>query len=123
MRKNSRAKGKRGELEWVRVCKFEGFSAFRGAQHCGKNLVTGDAAPDVVVPDLGLHYEVKRVEKLNLADALAQAKADANDGELAAVAHRKNNGGWMVTMTAEDHFAMARESSYCRSEKTQNKEQ
>lgn len=119
---NSRTKGKRGELEWVKVCLIEGFPAFRGAQHAGKNLTTGDAAPDVIVPDLNIHYEVKRVERLNLEDALSQSQRDRNPGELAAVAHRKNNGPWMVTMSAEDHFNLVRESSYVKRNKQQTEE-
>ena len=115
---NSRQKGKRGELEWCKVCKAEGFEAFRGAQHAGKNLTTSEASPDVITPDLNIHYEVKRVERLNLDDALAQAQRDANPGEIAAVSHRKNNGPWMVTMSAEDHFNLVRNSDYVKTRTT-----
>ena len=120
---NSRNKGKRGELEWCKVVKSEGFEAFRGAQHAGKNLKTGVASPDVITPDLNIHYEVKRVERLNLDDALAQARRDANPGEIAAVSHRKNNGPWMVTMSSDDHFNLVRNSDYVKTEtKTETKE-
>lgn len=115
---NSRQKGIRRELEWCKVCRFRGFNAFRGAQHAGKNLTTGEAAPDVVTPDLNVHHEVKGVERLNLEDACAQSKRDANDGELPVVAHRKNNGPWLVTMYEEDFFNLVRNSDYVKTRTT-----
>ena len=117
---NSRSKGKRGELEWSKVLIAEGFHAFRGAQHSGKNHFTGESAPDVICPDLLIHYEVKRVEKLNLQDALSQSQRDSNEDEISAVAHRKNNSKWMVTTSAADHFRLVRESSFVVSKKEKN---
>lgn len=98
---NSRSKGKRGELELAGILRNEyGFDTRRGQQYCGAN---GDA--DVVgLP--GIHIECKRVEKLNLLDAMAQAKADSTMSEFPAVFHRKNNTEWLVTMTLEDFMAI-----------------
>lgn len=93
---NSREKGKRGELELAKKLREYGYDVRRGAQYCGAN---GDA--DVVgLP--GIHIECKRVEKLNLYDALAQAKADAEPWRLPAVIHRKNDCKWLVTMELDD---------------------
>lgn len=39
----------------------------------------------------GVHIECKRMEKLNIYDAISQAKRDKHFEELAAVFHRKNN--------------------------------
>ena len=103
----SRAKGKRGELELVRLLKENGYEARRTAQYCGK---TGDAAD--VVGLAGVSIECKRVEKLNIYDAIAQATRDAEaagHGDLPAVFHRKNNCPWLVTMTAGDWFTIYRE--------------
>lgn len=96
MGKASREKGKRGERELVNKLKEYGYKCRRGQQYSGVN---GDA--DVVgLP--GIHIECKRVEKLNLYDAIVQSVSDAKDGEVPTVFHRKNNHGWLVTLKIED---------------------
>jgi len=101
MGKASREKGKRGERELASILREEyGYSARRGQQYAGAN---GDA--DVVgLPKL--HIECKRVEKLNIYDAVDQANRDRNEHELAAVFHRKNNCGWLVTMPLTHFMAI-----------------
>ena len=100
---NSRQKGARGERELASLLRNLGFKTRRGQQYSGAN---GDA--DVVgLP--GIHMEVKRVEKLNIYDAIDQAKRDARDGELPTVFHRKNHAEWLVTMTLEDWVEIYRE--------------
>ena len=67
---NSREKGKRGERELAGELRRHGYDARRGQQYCGVN---GDA--DVVgLP--GLHIECKRVERLDLYAAMAQAEKE-----------------------------------------------
>ena len=93
---NSRSKGAAGERELAKTLKQYGYDARRGQQYCGAN---GDA--DVVgLP--GIHIECKRVEKLNLYDAMAQAISDAKTDEMPAVFHRKNRYEWLVTMKLKD---------------------
>ena len=93
---NSRTKGKRGELEAAHLLKKYGYDARRGQQYSGSN---GD--PDVVgLP--GIHLEVKRVEKLNIDEALEQSIRDARDEEVPVVMHRKNRTKWKVTMLFDD---------------------
>lgn len=88
---NSRKKGKRFELLVAGLFRSIGYEARRGQQYCGAN---GDA--DVVgVPYI--HIECKAVEKLNLYDAMSQAKADAK-GKVPVVIHKKNNCAVLVTM-------------------------
>lgn len=89
---NSRAKGARGERELAKVLRDNGFpDARRGQQFKGS-----PESPDVIALD-GIHIECKRVERLNVSEAMAQAKRDA--GELVPiVAHRKNGEQWLVTM-------------------------
>lgn len=100
---NSRDKGKRGELELSHKLQDYGYSTRRGQQFCG---LEGDA--DVVgLP--GIHIECKRVEKLNLYDAMSQAKRDAKDNEKPTVFHRKNNCEWLVTMRLDDWVELYRE--------------
>lgn len=80
---NSRQKGAAGERELAKALRSHGFETRRGQQYCGSN---GDA--DVVgLP--GVHIECKRVERLNLEDAMAQSRADARPGEIPVVMHRK----------------------------------
>lgn len=89
---NSRQKGKRGELEAAKVLKEYGYETRRGQQYSG---AAGDA--DVVgLP--GIHLEIKRVEKLNISEAMKQSIRDARDGELPVVMHRRNRETWLVTM-------------------------
>ena len=104
---NGCTKGKKGEREIVRLCAAEGYKARRSAQFCGNNP---EGTADVVGLK-GIHIEVKRVEKLNIDDALSQAKRDAEKttGNIPVVFHRKNNTKWKVTMDAHDWFVIYRE--------------
>ncbi len=97
---NSKQKGARGERELASKLKEYGYNTRRGQQYCGAN---GDA--DVVgLPYI--HIECKRNERLNVYDAMSQAKADAKEEELPAVMWRKNHHEWLVTMTLEDWMKM-----------------
>lgn len=108
---NSNQKGKRGERELANKLKDYGYNTRRGQQYSG---TSGDA--DVVGLD-GIHIEVKRVERLNIQDAMEQAKRDsgANDlpfgYNLPAVFHRKNHSEWLVTMRLDDWIELYREWS------------
>lgn len=100
---NSKRKGKEGELEIATILKYYGYDCRRSQQYCGIN---GDA--DVVgLPHV--HIEVKRVEKLNIENAMSQSKIDARDGEKPVVMHRKNRCEWLVTMRLEDFMELYRE--------------
>ena len=93
---NSRNKGKRGELEAAHELQKYGYDARRSQQYAGIN---NDA--DVVgLP--GVHIEVKRVEKLNIDEALEQAIRDKREHEIPIVMHRKNRTKWKVTMLFDD---------------------
>ncbi len=97
---NSKRKGADGEREIAHILQEKGFDARRGQQFCGKN---GDA--DVVGLD-GIHMEIKRVESLNIYNAMAQSKSDAKDGEIPTVIHRRNRDEWKVTMLLDDFIEM-----------------
>ena len=101
---NSKQKGKRGELEWASFCRQQGYECRRTSQYCGN---TGDASDVVGLP--GIHQEVKRVERLNIEEAMSQAVRDSQGSKIPVVAHRKNGQGWLVTMRAEDWFYLYRE--------------
>lgn len=98
--KNSRAKGAAGERELSKKLRSYGHNTRRGQQFSGLN---GDA--DVVGID-GLHIECKRVERLNITDALIQSKRDARDGEMPVVMHRKNHEDWKVTLSLDDFMKL-----------------
>ncbi len=96
MAKNGKRKGKEGELELAHKLKEYGYDAKRSVQYNGK-----DGQADVLgLPHI--HIECKRVEKLNIYDAIEQAKRDAKGDDKPAVFHRKNRCNWLVTMELDD---------------------
>lgn len=102
--RTSRNKGKVGERELAAALRAEGFeSARRGQQYSGS-----ETSADVVgLP--GIHIECKRVEKLNIYEAMEQARRDAGEsGELPAVFHRRNRKPWLVTMPLSDWMILYR---------------
>lgn len=101
---NSRAKGKTGELEIAKLLreKFGYEDARRGQQHAG-----GPDSPDVMGVD-GLHIEVKRVEKLNVEEAMQQSERDCGENEVPVVFHRKNKERWKATLRLDDFMNLWR---------------
>jgi Holliday junction resolvase len=103
---NSRQKGARGERQWRDELRANGYQARRGQQFSGS-----PDSPDVVCPALDwLHFEVKAVERLNIEDAMEQARRDAGR-KTPIVAHRRNFRPWLVTMDAETFFRFLRGES------------
>lgn len=100
---NSKAKGKRGELEAVHFLNGLGFKTRRTAQYCGN---TGEAA-DVEGIE-GLHLEVKRCEAVHFKEWTHQAEHDCGD-KIPVVMTRQNNEPWRVILRAEDFFKIWRE--------------
>lgn len=100
---NGKRKGKAGELELSRKLKEYGYNVRRSVQYNGK-AEEGEA--DLLgLP--GLHIECKRVERLNIQEAMEQARRDsAETGRIPAVFHRKNHCEWLVTMRLEDFMPM-----------------
>lgn len=95
MGKFSKDKGRRGERELVGKLREHGFTnARRSQQYCGK----GEEAADIVDALPKIHIECKRVERLNVQEAVDQAKRDAKQGNMPAVFHRRNNEQWLVTI-------------------------
>lgn len=98
---NSKQKGARFERTLAKRFREYGYDdARRTAQYCGN---TGEASDVVGLPYL--HIEAKHVERLNIYDAIAQAKRDAEAagrGLLPTVFHKKNNCEILVTMEIDD---------------------
>lgn len=100
---NSREKGKRGERQWRDELRANGYAARRGQQFSGS-----PDSPDVVCDALGwIHFEVKAVERLNIEEAIEQARRDAG-AKVPIVAHRRKFRPWLVTMEAEAFFQFLR---------------
>jgi len=94
---NSRAKGCRGELEASKVWAFVmGGTARRGQQFAG-----GNDSPDVISSYTGIHLEVKRTERGNPYDWLAQARRDCQ-GKVPVVLHRRNDRPWLLILELTD---------------------
>jgi len=97
---NSKRKGSQGEREFATLCRKHGFeNARRGQQY------SGIEGKDVVGLE-GIHIEVKRVERLNIDEAMKQSIRDSKEGEMPIVAHRRNREEWKVTMRADDFFKL-----------------
>ena len=95
--KSQQRKGRSGEIELCSILSGYGFPV-----RLGRPLSFG-SEPDLVgLP--GIHIECKRVEKLNISEAMRQAIRDSEqfkDG-MPCVFHRRNYGEWMVTMRLTD---------------------
>ena len=110
---NSREKGKRGERQWRDELRAQGFQARRGQQFSGS-----PDSPDVVCEQLDwIHFEVKAVERLNIEEAMEQARRDCGRPDVRGqtseirvpiVAHRRSFRPWLVTMEAETFFRLLR---------------
>lgn len=95
--KYSQRKGADGERELARIMAGYGYDLQRGG-----SMSFGEVPDLVGLP--GIHIEVKRVERLNLHEAMAQAERDSErfcDGA-PAVFHRRSRSPWLVTMKLED---------------------
>ncbi|GEM_PF-330673 len=95
--KASQRKGAGGERELAEILRTYGYSAKRGG-----SLSFGEVPDLVGLP--GIHIECKRVERLNVSEAMQQAIRDSRrfrDG-MPVLFHRKNREPWLVTMTLED---------------------
>jgi Holliday junction resolvase len=106
---NSKRKGKTGELELARKLKEHGYDVRRSVQYNGKEE---DGQADLVGLD-GIHIECKRTEKLNLYDAVNQAKRDSEGkGEIPVVFHRRNNCEWLAILPLDDFIKLYKGEHY-----------
>lgn len=97
---NSKRKGSAGERELCEYLTAAGFPAHRNDQM----YTGGNNNPDVSAEGLeSLHIECKRVEKLNVNEAMRQAAADAA-GKIPVVMHRRNREAWLITLRLDDYL-------------------
>ena len=107
---NSRRKGAAAERAFRDELREAGYSdAIRGCQHSAVGA-DGGTAPDVRCDSLNkFHFEVKHRERGVTRDGLAQAKRDADAGQIPVFAFRRNHAPWLVAMSLEDFFKLVRE--------------
>ena len=98
---SSARKGANGERELAAVLREYGYNIERGG-----SMSFGE------VPDLtglpGVHIECKRVERLNVPEAMKQAQRDSErfkDG-MPTVFHRRSREPWLVTMRLSDWMGL-----------------
>lgn len=99
--RSSQRKGADGERELAALLREYGYPVERGG-----SLSFGE------VPDLtglpGIHIECKRVERLNVPEAMKQAMRDAekfHDGA-PTLFHRRSREPWLATMCLHDWIAL-----------------
>ena len=95
--RSSQRKGADGERELAAVLREYGYVIERGG-----SMSFGEIPDLVGLPDI--HIEVKRVERLNVPEAMKQAERDSahfHDGA-PTVFHRRNREPWLVTMRLSD---------------------
>lgn len=94
---NSCQKGKAGEREAAHALEDTlGINARRGQQFSGS-----PDSPDIKTDIPGIHFEIKRVENLNVTKAYEQATRDAGS-DLPVLMHRRNRTPWLITVKLED---------------------
>ncbi len=101
MSRSSQRKGADGERELAEKLRQYGYDMERGG-----SLTFGDVPDLIGLP--GIHIECKRVEKLNVTEAMQQAIRDSerfHDGA-PALFHRKNRQPWLVTLRLEDFMEL-----------------
>lgn len=97
MGKMSRTKGKVGEREAAKELSrildrdVTRSQQYKGAEHSADLANTGK-----------LHFEVKRIERFNLYDALEQADHDRGENSIPVVLHRRNRKPWVCVIYLDD---------------------
>lgn len=106
--KRPKDKGCDGEREFAQLMTSHGFPAHRGVQW----VDIFHQQPDVILETLPkIHVEVKRVDRLNIHKALAQAERDAKPSQTPVVAFRRNRGAWFIALRFEDWISSLPEVS------------
>jgi len=102
---NSRAKGKRIELELAHKLTELGHPARRGQQFSG-----GNNSPDIVCLSLNnIHIECKGAKRADPAAWYRQAVEDAGEGKTPVVMYKINNDSFKVLLSLEDFVSLISE--------------
>lgn len=93
-----RRKGAAAEREVITIIRDAGWPDARRTHDGRAQAGRGDVAGGPV----GVHWEVKRVERLSVPGALAQVRRDADPGDLPVLVHRPSRSDWMATLPLAD---------------------
>lgn len=105
---NSRQKGARGERELaqklIEMFSLDKKTTYRGVQHSG-----GPDSPDIKSAEMDSiwHIECKRVNRLNLLNAMEQASRDSSETQVPVVIHRADRQEWLITVKLDDFIELA----------------
>ena len=99
---NSRAKGKRGEQDFINRILRPFWPEAR------RNVDQFVADKRDVLAVNGVHFQVKRTETLRIWEALAQASNEAAEHDLPVVAFKRNGGQWYCALEADELVALLR---------------
>jgi hypothetical protein len=97
---DSRAKGARGEREFITRHLVPYWP------HAARNLDQYHEDKRDAVSVAGVHWQIKRVERLNLWAAIHQAELEAIGADLPVVAFRRNHSGWYCALDAGAFVAL-----------------
>jgi hypothetical protein len=102
MSRMSRDKGKRGEVEFIKLHLVEHWPQAK------RNLdqFTDDCRD--VINVAGCHWQIKRTERLELWSAIRQARDEAAPTDTPIVAFRKNHEAWHCIVPADELVALLR---------------
>ena len=102
---NVRDKGNRGEREWRDVLNNTFHTKYARTPLSGGMDLKGDVrrtykCPKTIADEF--HWEVKRVEKLNIHGAYRQAVNDCRPKHVPVVVLRRNNESYKIFLSADD---------------------
>lgn len=102
MGRASRAKGARGELEFIAKHLLPWWPEAR------RNIDQFKDDGRDVARVAGIHFQIKRTETLRLWDAIHQAHDEAQNHDIPVVAFRKNREEWHCIVPADELIALLR---------------
>lgn len=92
----SRRKGARAEVEVAAILTEAGFP-------CSRNARNGLSVEDLAHAVPGVLFEVKRVERLNVGEAMRRATVAAASSDASpVVVHRRSREEWLATVRLSD---------------------
>jgi hypothetical protein len=97
-----RTKGAKAELEIVHILRDAGW---KNAERTHDGRVQR-ARGDIRNGPPGVHFEVKRHERLNVPAALRQVEEDANPLDLPVLVHRPSRQDWCATLPLDELLAL-----------------
>lgn len=98
---NSRAKGKRAELQLCRILTQTWPEAGRNLDQYGNRKMD-------VINTPGVHWQCKHVERLNIWAALEQALSESAPSDLPVVAFKRNRSPWYGALELDELIALLR---------------